>query len=438
MLKRTTHNNLALFIGPAPATGYHWLNNTTQQKVESGSGAGFTNLVFPLLRTQNCNYDISVTRPEATFLGSKSIIVDDITDTTVNVSFDYLQHGIINELRMGFYANYYESGSTVYGHFQRPAISGFLNRNFDNTNIAGTQIANSIQGVSPFDYRDCRNIFILENLVDGEDLIETYSQETSNDNTVRIHGIGNAYISSYNSRASVGDFPTVSVTYTADNIEEYDTPTYQILPAVDASSGNLTSNHFSLPPFSESDENYSYISTVVRPKDISVRIAEVNKITSKTAIMGTGNLSSDYATAMSNAVSSLNVQSYNLSLDFSRTPLNAIGYKRPLDRDIEAPITLNISFDVYDDDNVFHYIQERYNLNKDFYISLTLNNATGDYTDIQYDVLRAKCVSISQSHAISQNSNFTYNFKCDLNPSDMTKGFFISGSKNVYKRNLEF
>lgn len=437
MPNRITHNNVVAYIGPAPATGYHYINYNGEKINPVGQPTGaYYNLVFPLLRVQSFSYDANIIRPNATFLGSESIIVDDITDQSFNIDLSYLQHGIINELRMGFYANYYESGNTVYGHFDKPAISGFISRSTSKTNSA--PISNSIQNHSPLDYRDCRNIFVLVDKNEGKDLVESYSQLTVDTSNKVIYGFGNAYITSYSSSASVGSFPECSVTYTADNLEMYGSPTYQTIPALDPSTGDNPSVEFSLPSFSESDANYEYVSSVVRPSNISVRIAEVNNLTSKKAISGTGNLPTSYSAAMSSSISSLNVQSYDLSVNFNRKNLSRVGYKIPQDRAIESPILVDLSFEIMDNEQVFNFMQERYNSNKEFYVSITLNNATGDFVDVQYDLMRVKCTNFGTNYGISQNALKTYSFQGDINPSDTSKGFFISGSKNVYKRNLEF
>lgn len=437
MPNRITHNNVVAFVGPAPATGYHYMNYNGEKINPVGAPTGsYYNLVHPLLRIQSFSYNANIIRPNATFLGSESIIVDDITDQNFNIDLSYLQHGIINELRMGFYANYYESGNTVYGHFDKPAISGFINRSMAKTNIA--PISNSIQNHSPFDYRDCRNIFIVVDKDEGQDLVESYDQLTSDTSNKVTYGFGNAYITSYTSSASVGAFPECSVSYTADNMEMYGSPTYQTIPALDPSTGNNPNIEFSLPTFSESNTNYEYISSVVKPSDINIRIAEVNNLSSKKAIAGTGNLPTSYSNAMSTAVTSLNVQSYNLSVNFNRKNLSRVGYKIPQDRVIESPILVDFSFEIIDDENLFNFMQERYDSNKEFYISVTLNNATGDFVDVQYDLLRVKCTNFGTDHSISQNSLKKFSFQGDINPYDNTKGFFISGNKNIYKRNYEF
>ena len=437
MPNRITHNNVSVFVGPAPATGYHYINYNGEKINPVGSPTGsYYNLVFPFLRVQSFSYDANLTRPNATFIGSESIIVDDLTDQEFNLQLSYLQHGIINELRAGFYANFYESGSTAYGHFIKPAISGFVNRSMAKTN--SYPISDSIQHHSPLDYRDCRNIFLVVDKDDGQDLVESYSQKTTDSSNKVVYGFGNCYLTSYSASASVGSFPECSISYTSDNMEMYGSPLYQTIPALDPSTGDNPSIEFSLPPFSENDTSYEYISSVVKPSNISVRIAEVNNLTSKKAVMGTGNLPSSYSSAMSSAISSLNVQSYDLSINFNRKSLSRIGDKIPKDRAIESPILIDLSFDVIDDENVFNFMQERYNLNKEFYISLTLNNSTGNFVDVQYDMLRLKCTNFGTSYGISQNASKKFSFQGDINPYDTTKGFFISGSKNTYKRNLEF
>lgn len=439
-MDRVTHNNVILYAGPAPATGYHWLNKTTlvKQNVTGASQINDVyNLIHPIYRVQSTQYDINATRPNVTALGSKSIIVDEITDYNINFTCDYLQHGVINELRLGFYANYHESGSAVYGYFDKPALSGFYNRSFLNTRGSHV-ISNTAQSGIPHDYRDCRNLFMLVSKDGDDSLGEDYSTLTSHTSNIEIYGIGNAYITSYSASASVGDFPRASVSFTADNIEQYNNLNYPVIPAIDPSTGSNPSLNFNLPTYTEGQSAFETIATVVRPKDITLKIAEVNESATKKAINATGTTTSDYATAIAAANTSLNIQGYDLSVGIEREALNAVGYKRPLDRTPKAPTLIDLTINVLDNQNSFNYLQEKVDENKDYYVSIQLANATGDWIDVQYDFLRMKCIGVNQSHNVQQNSITSYIFQGDSAIDDYTKGFFISGAKNIYKRDIEY
>lgn len=439
-MNRVTHNNISLYAGPAHATGDHFLSGDGTKFAPTGTVEGdYYNLIFPLLRVQDASYTVNASRPNITALGAGQIIVDEVTDQTVELEFSYLQHGIINELRMGLYANFYESGKTVYGHFQRPALSGLVNRSTNSTPIANTYLT-GIHSGSALDYRDCRNLFMMINNDPAEDYPEAYGQILIDDSSKKLIGFGNAYIQSYSSAASVGNFPTCSVTYIADNIEDYGShnPAFQPIPAIDPQTGTQSAKEFAIPPFSEGENPFEYISSVVRPSDITIKYLGVDAASSIKALYGTGINPYTYSTAMAAAASSMNIQGYSLSVDLNRKPMNSIGYVNPMDRQIENPILVDLSLDILDSQDSFGVMQEDLQLNKDYYVSIQLANATGDFIDVQYDLLRIKCVNVNTNSQIGGNKAITYSFQGDISLNDYTKGMFISGSKNVYKREIEF
>lgn len=437
-MNRVTHNNLSLYTGPSPATGYHWLSGDGSRiNITQDTTGDYYNLVFPMLRVQQAGFDINTNRFNVTALGTEDVLSDEVVDETCQLSFSYLQHGIINELRMGLYANFYESGKTVYGDFQRPALSGIINRSLNTTNIIGTYLNNTIQSGSALDYRDSRNFFLVSNEDPEEDFVESYGQVLADRSNKSVVGMGNCYLVSYSSSASVGSFPSCDVTYVCDVVNHYSSPAYETIPALDPSTGNSVSANFAIPPFSEADANYKYIASVVQPSNITLKFAEV-AASSKQAIYGTGSNVSNYISAMASSFSSLNIQSYQINLNLNRTPLNSLGSVKPLDRQVEAPVMLDFNVDVLDSEDAFNSFVERMSENKDFYISIQLANSTGDYIDVQYDFLRAKCNTIRTSSNVSSNKVINFGFQCNLSQHDNSKGFYISGHKNIYSRVIEF
>jgi hypothetical protein len=73
--------------------------------------------------------------------------------------------------------------------------------------------------------------------------------------------------------------------------------------------------------------------------------------------------------------------------------------------------------------------------NDDFNITIKLNNPNnkGEAVGpaVRYDLLRSKLGSFSYNSDIGQNKTITLNFTTEIDPQDLTKGFFISGMMNT-------
>ena len=137
------------------------------------------------------------------------------------------------------------------------------------------------------------------------------------------------FITSYTAAASLGQIPTVNVSYTAENIQ-YQLGGSGIVPCLDPKTREPKNDiAFLLPKFS--GEN---MPTVLTPGDISVEILSTGYGPSEDDIKDLGIKFSDHK-----------IQSYNLRMDFEREPLRSLGYKGIIDRPINFPIFANLSFE---------------------------------------------------------------------------------------------
>src|SRR3990167_4929316 len=141
---RVLYNIHGAYFGPAPATGYHFIDRNGLLN-DNWADVANINLVHPIHRTQSVSYDFNVTRSDIQALGKRGYVNRPIINSpTINLQIECLQMGVINELRAGFYCNYMQvepgvSGQAFYhDNFSISLLSGFVDRNF--TRPATTQI----------------------------------------------------------------------------------------------------------------------------------------------------------------------------------------------------------------------------------------------------------------------------------------------------------
>ena len=141
-----------------------------------------------------------------------------IEPITVDLTFDYISMGVVNEHHMGFYTNYTipagaNVGQALYtDNYSVCSIQGFVTRDL-------TPGENEIH--YPQSYRDKRNLFVLVG-AEGQDVnTSSYKFAHPKAQTSYTIGFGNAYITDYRDRAAIGEFPTCSVTYLAENFKVY-------------------------------------------------------------------------------------------------------------------------------------------------------------------------------------------------------------------------
>jgi hypothetical protein len=281
-LNRQIFNHQGLFIGPAPATGYHFLNMSGILNNDVHSSFTNYNLVRSLPRVQGLSYSIDFPRTELRQLGTwGTVAYPNITYPEVNLNFSYLQAGILNELRMGFYANYHQtvghnSGISYYSdNFKVCCISGFVTREL------GFESATDVD--FPYTYRDKRNLFVAINQ-EGKDINHVNSGNQLIYQNIDVLGFGNCYLNSYSARGGVGELPVVNCGYTAENVIYYTSASGIHIPAIEPKYlTQYTGTLFKIPSTFEGDDLVS----VLLPGDTSLNIYSIDNRTGL-SIYGTG------------------------------------------------------------------------------------------------------------------------------------------------------
>lgn len=254
--------------------------------------------------------------------------------------------------------------------------------------------------------RDINNYYILVS-PEGTDANFNTAQATGQG---KVIGIGNAGLTSYSVEAAVGGFPTVTVNAEGLNMKFYPAAT-GFTPDVNPQYGTAnTSTTFSIPTPSTGD---GY--TALRPGDISFSIS------------GLGVNASD-----------LKIQSFTLSTDIGRDPIQQLGSKFAFSREITFPVTVTASIeavigDIAGSDNLGNALTDlvcddsrSYNLT--FNLGVPSANCDSSYTPyaLKYTLKGAKLDSQSFSSSIGDNKTVTMDFSAQIGgPSDTNKGLFI-------------
>jgi hypothetical protein len=237
-------------------------------------------------------------------IGKLAPLTRDTTDSpTVSVPFSYYLTDFQNEFNLGFDI---QTNGTEVG-----ALSGILTK-------------------SPG--KDEKNYFILIS-PEGIDAV-TRSGANTND---YVLGIGNGLITNYSIEASVGDYPTASVTVEGLNLKGeagkvgvtgLPVTNWFASPAIYPSSGTqvqTNESYFRLPSGSAGHANKPFI---LKPGDINVDLQ-------------TSNYASGLFTNTDTA--SFNIQSFNVSFDLARDPIQSLGSRYARSRELTFPIDVNFT-----------------------------------------------------------------------------------------------
>lgn len=434
---RITPNCEAVFVGPAPSTGYHFINFSGILNDDYNNLVNNYNLLFELYRINSFSYRITADRTNITCLGKRGTFATPlINPPVIDIQLDYGLMGVVNEARLGFNVNYARfeypySGAPYYSSKVCP-LSGFIERNLvrDTGNFLAW----------PYSYRDKRNLFVLiaPNNEDAHygyipNLIEpdTYQEVDPFSLQRQVLCFGNCYLNSYSTQAAIGDFPRASVNLVAENMSMYMGASGQPIPAINEQNGMPIPNRHFVVPNSYSDGGPA----ALLPGDIVISIQN-------------SSLSNDPIN-LSVSIPYSHINGYSISLNFNRQSLSSLGYKYPIDRQLNTPLFYDLSLTMTVGDsqtgslsNLFQ-IDETYNVGIKLKNPITFNNITGNLTDgftnvikavaVQYDMSNITFQGLSVADSVGRNKTATLDFRGEIDVDDLSKGLFISGLFNVLK-----
>ena len=398
---------------------------------QKGAGA-----IKQLSRVQSANYSFSVARQDVNQFGNLAAI-DQIVTESPTVSFDtsYYLANFSNEARLGF--NVLQSGVIATGY----------------TSCIG-DIIDSTTNAYQKDY-------YMLTTKEGKDANENV---TTGDFSygASIIGIGNAFLSSYSTEGAVGGLPTVSVSVEGQNMNFVNLPyaptggnvvgagqivaggnTVRISgenPAVSATDGEKIALPIELPvPKTNSNDIEGNSVTTLRPGDITLSLAKQTATSNTAATLfrstdaGNNMASPDYAGA---SISDAHIQSYTLSFDLSRSPIQKLGNRFAFARTVDFPITVSLSVDAVLSDLTSGSLSDIINCDDKFDARISIKEpecAPGavKHVALNYLLKGMKLDSQSFSSDIGSNKSVTLDFSSQIGgPDQFEHGVFMSGFHN--------
>jgi hypothetical protein len=359
---RIIYQSEALYAGPSPATGNHFT---------AGNAGG--NKVNQLHRIQTANYSFNIARTDVNQFGELAAIDRVILESpTVSLDFSYILNSFANEELLGF---------GPLDTDQVSCISGILNKTADERN------------------------YFIRTVSEGTDALGV-GTAGANQNVI---GIGNGFVTSYSTEASVGNFPTVTVNVEALNMQFDAGVTGNYIPAVVPADGSkITGVLYALNPV-ESSVGATGVSAL-RPGDITLDLG--------------------YAEGGA-SISDAKIQSYTLSFDLAREPLQKLGSKFAFAREITFPVTVNLSVDALLGDLTTGNLADIITNDKNYDLSVAIKHPTDGSTQVKYFLKRAKLDSQEFSSSIGDNKSVTLNFSAQIGgPNQNDRGLMMSGVKD--------
>ena len=352
-----------------------------------------------LRRVQSANYSFEIARQDVNQFGQLARIEALVLQSpTVSLDLDYYLADGFNESALGFYmqgSGAGNSGPTGSGNFASGQMSSASGKNF--------YIVTTSEGV------DLNN--------------ENTSTSLSGKNVI---GIGNGFITNYSLDASVGNFPTVSVSVEGlgFNVSTYSGVTSLSgvpTPAIDPVSGtrlyNTNANFVRLPI-----PNTGAGPAALRPGDLTLSFGAFGTDTS--GAIPASNVSMTSA-------DSINIQSVNLSLPMSRSPIERLGSLFAFARVVDFPITATMTVNAVVNEQQARNLADMVDDNKDRDITLTVNYPGTTTAATRYSFKGARLDSESYSSDIGSNKSVDLSFSTQIGgPNDTLRGIFFSGASD--------
>lgn len=419
--------------------------------------------VVALQRVQSANYSFSVARQDVNQFGELAAIDRIIIDTpTVSYDTSYYVNGFGNEEALGFEIT--PSGVPMSGSLLQ-GVGGA------NPNI-GPAMTSCISGIINSETTaNQKDYFVLTTKegADATDLLTTGSYES-------IMGVGNGFITSYSTEASVGGLPTANVSVEGQNMNFVNIPintgeAYNgqssatsllgasdgigfrtgtlaqgsalhyisgISPAVNATNGNKVNKNVALPVYSgnATESPTSNISSL-RPGDITISLYTHNASANVDDDLMNGGATT--ANLINGAdIADAHIQSYNVSFDLSRTPIERLGSRFAFARVVDFPITSSLSIDAVLSDLTSGSIADFINCDTSYDAVIKMKSAGDCNVPSDKPVVAAilmrklKLDSESFTSSIGDNKSVTLDFSNQIGGPEQTDvGIFMSGFNDI-------
>jgi hypothetical protein len=395
--------------------------------------------VMDLHRVQSANYSFTIARQDVNQFGELAAI-DRIITETPTVSFDtsYILANFDNENKLGFEVSPSGDGTTATTFVS--CISGLIDSS-----------TNAHQ----------KDYFILTSK-EGSDAVDNLNTGKYES----IIGIGNGFLTSYSSEASVGGLPTVSIgvegmnmnyntVATGDQISSASGPAgggkgfrinpdssvlsgiSGISPAIDPTNGTSVNKYAVLPIATQNASGAGGgLISALRPGDITLSLVAHDASASLDAIMNTSATTDDLLVGAD--IKDSHIQSYTLSFDLGRTPIQKLGTRFAFARPVDFPITASLSIDAVLADLTTGTISDLINCDTAFDAVIKMkdpslcNVAAADRSvAVAYLMRDLKIDSESFTSSIGDSKSVSLDFTCQIGgPEQTSVGVFMSGWYN--------
>ena len=395
---RIIYQSEAVYAGPSPATGFHFLSGTTPVGNVGINTMPYTTRIQELQRIQTANYSFNITRQDVNQFGELAAIDRVILESpTVSLDTSYILGSLENEDILGFSIT--PSGGTA----KFAALSGILNKEQDERN------------------------YFIQTAPEGNDVLgQDTNQNPSTATNTSVIGIGNGFISSYTTEGAVGDFPTASVSVEGLNMAFDHGTSGNSIPAITPTDGaKITDRKYALPAYA-TNNNTSGVSAL-RPGDITLSFyprdteEDAPEITAFTGI----------------SISDAKIQSYSLSFDLARDPLQKLGSRFAFAREITFPVTVTCSGDANLGDITTGSLADVLDEDSAYDIDIKMNapgtsaaGGAGASDNVMARYVLKKCKIDSQEYTsdIGSNKAISLSFSAQIGgPAQTDVGLFMSG-----------
>lgn len=419
------YNSFGLFLGPSPATGYHFIDSNGLLRDDYASN-GNTNLLFHVPNIQSIEFSKNNLNVGSQNLGSHGLVDSfEYSMPQFSLNFSYIDYGADGEYLMGFNVNRghpTENETPYYGHNN----DFYLLEGFDSFSL---QKKNLMKW--PLDHNDERNIFVgfVSDEDDGQDFLSDGVKKG-------VLCFGDCHINNYSFNASVNSFPIIGVSYECDNSVIYDSGsvilTGLISPALNKKTATQSTSRFNLPIVDAADESFEH-KKVFRPQDIKLSIYELNKESNINAFTGIGSRDNNPQLIFEG----FPVQNFNISIPLPRRPLQSLTHKLPIVKKLENPIEADINLTLLTSDFEAENSRNKFFNNKQYDFNVSIFNPDCEIDNELmkcYIIKGANLISQSNSSDIGSKSTTTLSYKVEISKNNPNRGVFFSGilSDEIY------
>jgi len=391
--------------------------------------------VMDLHRVQSANYSFSVSRQDVNQFGELAAI-DRIITETPTVSFDtsYILAGLDNEAKLGFQVT--PSGTVAQGGGAENMVS------------CVSDLIDSTTNAHQKDY------FILTTKEGSDAVANSESGKYES-----IIGIGNGFITSYSTEGAVGGLPTANVSVegmnmnfntiaTGDQVSSLApvgkgfrlNPSTTALsgisglsPAINPTDGTTLDQKVVLPiPTANASGAGGGLISALRPGDITLSLV-AGGTPLDDELMATSATPDDLLVGTN--IKDAHIQSYTLSFDLGRTPIQQLGTRFAFARPVDFPITASLSVDTILSDLTTGTIADLINCDNSYDAVIKIKDPTCNISPkpvvVAYLMRDLKIDSESFSSSIGDNKSATLDFSCQIGgPEQKNVGVFMSGWHN--------